>query len=281
MIHIVFNAPDVEVLQKAMELDETLQGDVIQVKDDYAVGPIKDIYTDEGIEARKQWWREVLAGGDYDGKVDTEEVDDMKTVVDLIVWMAHNPTENVWIWAAQNKHDVSGYYWLMSQLKNYQGRIEVLYLNNLPFINEKGNIFYPTSLFEIQPKEFLKAKKLARPITLSEFEVDPDEWKKQCNENAIVRFLEGGKKLTQREYDFYDEDLRKYITADWQKASKIIHNFLNKNKQTTGDAYVLWRLKQLLAGGAYDIQGELKGMKDFEVKGKSAQAAAVTEPTQQ
>ncbi len=49
-----------------------LQGDVMQIKDDYAVGPIKEIYTEEGMEARKQWWRDVLAGGDYDGKVDTE-----------------------------------------------------------------------------------------------------------------------------------------------------------------------------------------------------------------
>jgi hypothetical protein len=69
----------------------------------------------------------------------------------------------------------------MSQLKEYQEPIDVLYLNNLPFINDKGNIFYPTSLSEIQPKEFFKAKKLARPITLSEFEVDPDEWKKTMN----------------------------------------------------------------------------------------------------
>jgi hypothetical protein len=281
MIHIVFNAADVEVLTKAMELDETLQGDVIQVKDDYAVGPIKDIYTNEGIEARKQWWREVLAGGDYDGKVDAEEVDDMKTVVDLIVRLALNPDELVYIWAAQNKHDVSGYYWLMSQLKDFQGRLYILYLNNLPFINEKGLIFYPEWLSHIPPKEFLKAKKLARPITLSEFEVDPDEWTRLQNEEKGVRLLEGGKKLGQKDYDFYDEDLKKYITNDWQKASKIIHNFLNKNKQTTGDAYILWRLKLLLAGGAYDVQGEPKGMKEFEVKAKSAQAATVSEEAPQ
>src|SRR5687768_12854435 len=110
MIHIVFNAPDVDVLKKAMELDETLQGEVMQIKDDYAVGPIKDIYTTEGMEARKQWWREVLAGGDYEGKVDAAEVDDMQTVVDVIVRLAQDPAEIVWIWAAQNKHDVSGYY---------------------------------------------------------------------------------------------------------------------------------------------------------------------------
>jgi len=47
----------------------------------------------------------------------------------------------------------------------------VLYFNNLPFINEKGQIFYPTVLHEILPKEFLKAKKLNRKVTLSEFEV--------------------------------------------------------------------------------------------------------------
>lgn len=281
MIHIVFNEPDVEVLKKAIELDETLQGDVIQIKDDYAVGPIKDIYSDEGIEARKQWWREVLAGTEIQMTIDTGEVDDMKTVVDLIVKLAMNPDEKVYIWAAQNKHDVSGYYWLMSQLKDFQGRLYILYLNNLPFINEKGLIFYPEWLSHIPPKEFLKAKKLARPITLSEFEVDPDEWTRLQNEEKGVRLLEGGKKLGQKDYDFYDEELKKYITNDWQKASKIINNFLNKSKQTTGDAYMLWRLKQLLAGGNYDVQGELKGMKDFEVKGKSAQAAAVTEEAPQ
>lgn len=281
MIHIVFNEPDVKVLQEAIGLDEALQGEVIQIKDDYAVGPVRDIYTIEGIEARKQWWREVLAGGDYDGKADTGEVDDNKTVAGLIERLQANPAEILWIWAAQNKHDVSGYYWLMSQLKDFQGRVYILYLNNLPFINEKGLIFYPEWLSHIPPREFLKAKKLARVITLSEFEVDPDEWTRLQNEEKGVRLLEGGKKLVQCDYDFYDEDLKKFITADWQKASRVIHNFINKNRHTTGDAYVLWRLKQLLAAGDYDIQGEAKGMKDFEVKGKPAQAAVVTEKNNQ
>lgn len=270
MIHIVFNEADVSVLQKAIELDESMQGEVIQVKDDYAVGPIENIYLGEGIEARKQWWREVLAGGDYDGKADTSEVDDYKTVAELVGTMRRDPEEIIWIWAAQNKHDVSGYYWILRYMAEFQGRVFILYLNNLPFINEKGLIFYPEWLHVIPPKEFLKAKKLARPITLSELEVDPDEWTRLQNEGKGVRLLEGGKKLVQQDYDFYDADLKKYITGDWQKASRIIHQFLHKNKQTTGDAYLLWRLKQILAGGQYDVQGELKGMKDFEIKGKAA-----------
>jgi len=154
----------------------------------------------------------------------------------------------------------------MSRLKDYQGRIFILYLNNLPFINEKGNIFYPEWLHIIPPKEFIKAKRLARPVTLSEFETDPDEWTKICNEDKGVRLLEGGKKLVQKEYDFYDEELKKFITPDWQKVSKLIHQFLAKAKNTTGDAYLLWRLKGMIAEGLMDVQGEVKKMKDFEVK---------------
>lgn len=269
MIHIVHNEADIDVLQKAVELDETLAGEVRQVKDDYAVGPLSDIYKSEGIEARKQWQREVLAGGDYDGAVDSGEVDDQKLVAELIEKLDNDPGEVIWIWAAQNKHDVCSYYWLMSQLKDYQGRIFILYLNNLPFLNEKGNIFYPNWLSEIPPKEFLKAKKLAREITLSEFEVDPDEWMKVCNESKGVRLLEGGKKLIQQDYDFYDNELKKFVTADWQKASKIIHQYLSKAKHTTGDMYLLWRLKTMITMDMFDVRGTVGKMKDFELKLKA------------
>jgi hypothetical protein len=269
MIHIVFNEQDVAVLQQAIELDETLQGEVLLVRDDYAVGPIKDIYTEEGIESRKSWWREVLTGGDLESHIDKGIVDDNKLVAELIEKLNTDADEKLWIWAAHNKHDVCGYYWLMSQLKPFQGRIYILYLNNLPFLNEKGQLFYPEWISHILPKEMLKAKRLARPITTSEFEVDPDEWTKLCNEEKGVRLLEGGKKLVQKDVNFYDSELKSYITGDWQKASKIIHTFLNKAKHTTGDMFLLWRLKQLLATDVYDVQGTVKNMKDFEVKKKA------------
>jgi hypothetical protein len=268
MIHIVFQKSDIDTLKKGIELDETLAGEVIQVRDDYAVGPLVNIYTEEGINARKDWWASVLEGSTYEESLKNDEVNDPKTVAELTSRLQNDPNEIIWIWAAQNKHDVSGYYWLMSQLKEFQGRVFILYLNNLPFINEKGHIFYPTNIFEIQPREFLKAKKLARPITLSEFEVDPDEWTKLCNENKGVRVLEGGKKLVQFDYDYYDDELMKFITPDWQKVNKLLNSFYSKAKHTTGDAYLLWRLKQMVRDEKIDAQGEQRNLKDFEVKTK-------------
>jgi hypothetical protein len=47
MIHIVFQEADIAALEKSFELDETLKADIIQVKDDYAVGPLANLYTEE------------------------------------------------------------------------------------------------------------------------------------------------------------------------------------------------------------------------------------------
>lgn len=268
MQHVVFQQEDVKTLRKSFELDAALNGKIYEIKDDFAVGPLKDIYTQDGIEVRKEWWRNVLAGGDYDAKVDTGEVNDPKTIEEMKEQLRSDQQETIWIWVAPNKHDVSGYYWLMAQLTEFAGRIYVLSLNNLPFINDKGHIFYPENLSEIPAREFIKAKKLARAITLSEFEVDPDEWKRICNENKMVRILEGAKKLSQQDADFFDKYLLGFITPDWQKAHKVILNVLHKAGQTTGDAYLLWRIKELIAGGKIDAQGEIKNMKDFEVKQK-------------
>ena len=265
MIHIVFEQPNVEALRKAIELDETIQGDIIEIKDDFAVGPLLDIYETEGYQQRRDWWKQVLEYSPYTEQLNI--VDDKLTVHNLINRLTENPEELVWIWMAQNAHDVCGYYWLMSQLKEYQGKIEVLYLNNLPFFNEKGNIFYPNHLSEILPKEFVKAKKLARPITLSEFEVDPDEWKKICNENSLVRFLEGGKKLMGKEIDFYDKDILSQMTGESQKLSKVISNILNKMRIKTGDAFLVWRIREMQTVGKLEITGDwAKGWKDLGIK---------------
>lgn len=272
MIHIVFETPNMFALKAAIELDESLQGEVIEIKDDYMVGPLANVYETEGYQERRDWWKNLLEFSPYEDQMNI--VDDKLAVHQLIRTLEENEEEKVWIWMGQNAHDVCGYYWLMPQLRAFQGRLEVLYLNNLPFINEKGNIFYPTHLHEIQPKEFLKAKKLARPITLSEFELDPDEWKKICSENAGVRFLEGGKKIVGKPVEFFDADLLQNITGESQKLSKVLSNTLNKMKVKTGDVYLVWRLIELGKLGKLDIQGDWsKGWKEITIKLASAKTA--------
>lgn len=265
MIHIVFNTADIAALEAAIALDESLAGKIIEIKDDYAVGPLMDIYEPEGFQLRKDWWTKVLEHSPYSDQLDI--VDDRLTVHQLINSLNHDENESIWIWMGQNAHDVCGYYWLMSQFKEYQGRVQVLYLNNLPFLNEKGQLFYPTYLSQIQPKEFLKAKKLARPITLSEFELDPDEWKKICTEQEVVKFLEGGKKIVNMDINFYDKEILSLLTKNAQKLPSALSNILSKMKVKTGDAFIVYRLKALAEIGKIVFVGDWdKGWKDIVVQ---------------
>jgi hypothetical protein len=264
MIHIVFQEADIETLQKAIALDESLQGEVIQIKDEFAVGPIADIYETEGYQARRNWWKDVLQHSPYTEQLNI--VDDKLTVHQLKEKL-NNEIEQAWIWMAPNQHDVCGYYWLIHQLKEFEGRVYILSLNNLPFISEKGGIFYPTDLFEIPPKEFIKAKKLARPVTSSEFELDGDEWKKLCSENGIVRILEGGKKIISKDASYYDDSILAAVTKEPQKLHRIFNTLFGKMKLHTGDVFLVWRMKELINEGKIELIGDWKnGWKDIVLK---------------
>ena len=276
MIHIVFETANIAALEAAIELDETLAGRIVEIKDDYAVGPLLNIYETDGYQARRDWWKDVLQNSPHEQQLDI--VDDKLIVHELTSTLNVDENEQLWIWMGQNVHDVCGYYWLMSQFKEYQSRVQVLYLNNLPFLNEKGQLFYPTHLSQIQPKEFLKAKKLARPITLSEFELDPDEWKKICDENEGVRFLEGGKKIVSMPISFYDKEILSLLTKNAQKLPSAIAHILSKMKVRTGDAFIVFRLQELAEQGKIVFVGDWsKGWKDMVIQMPGGNATVIEE----
>jgi hypothetical protein len=273
MIHVVFNEIEVALMQEVMQQDESLQGEVSLVRDDFAVGPIADLDTEEGWNVRREWWMHKLELAGHN-KEQFAQIDDRETVKELCRKLEENPEEQLWIWMGQNQHDVCGYYWLMPQLRAYQGRVMIMYMNNLPCINEKGQLFYPSWLHEIQPREFIKAKILVRPITLSEFEVDPDEWKRLCAENAMVRMLEGGKKISSQDETWYDAEILKNCTNEWQKATRVLTNTLHRMKVKTGDVFLMWRIKELIQVGKLATMGDTqKSWKDFDLK----KAEAVTQ----
>jgi hypothetical protein len=280
MNHIVFNRSEITLMKEVMNLDNSLDGEVIQIRDEFGVGPLRGIDTEEGWQARVEWWIQQLKNSPYENDPQTK-FDDRETLRSIMSKLDEDEQEKVWIWMGQNQHDVSGYYWLMSQLKNYQGRIFVIYLNNLPFLNEKGQLFYPSWLHEIMPKELLKAKRLARPITLSEFEVDPDEWRKLCEEDSIVRILEGGKKIAGVAESFYDPEILKNLTGEWQKGSRVLHNTINRMKIKTGDLYLMWRMKKLIGEGKIEVIGDPnKSWKDFDVRLAGKNSAEESQPAE-
>ncbi|WP_143310490.1 DUF1835 domain-containing protein [Chitinophaga vietnamensis] len=290
--HIVFGQASVPVLQEAIGMDEKMEGEVLCFEDDLSIGPLFILDTKEGQAGRKQWWAQVASAMPVPEATAQhlfeaapappppaeETPGDEDRFRELKAMLKEDVALEIWIWAGQNSRDVCGYYWLVSQLYDFAGRIHIIYLNNLPFLNEKGAVFYPTHLHQILPKEFLKAKKLARPVSLAEFELDGDEWHRLMNENAGIRLLEGGKKLKGEPATFYDKELVNQSGKEFAKAWRVVNQVTGKLKYAVMDQFLGWRLKELIREGKLESRGELKTIRDFEVKlpGETTEETIVT-----
>src|SRR5438552_15122159 len=101
MTHIVFQASDVDAIKEAIKLDPSLKGDVIEIKDEFAVGPIANVYPQdavhetEGYQSRRDWWKQVLEFSPYANALDI--VDDKLTVHNLIKQLEEDTSLNVWL----------------------------------------------------------------------------------------------------------------------------------------------------------------------------------------
>ncbi len=257
MFHIVFDSEGAALLNAAMDLDINLDGETILFRDDYSVGPIQDLFSETGREERMNWWNAIREDAKIASPHEIKEETDSVVLSKIIQRMEDEEFDQIWIWVAPNVKDVCGYYWLIAQLKSFSGRIYVLSLNNLPFINDKGQVFYPISLAEIPAREYIKAKKLARPVSSAEFETDPDEWLRLVSENKNLRLLEGGKKISQKEDDYHDKAILHFLQPQFQKISRTVHQFLVKSPEKLNENFLLWRLNQLIAAGAAEQQGEM------------------------
>ena len=284
MQHLVYNQADVEILQQVQALQPLLAGDIHIMQSNYALGPIEHLHTTQGQVKRQQYFKNInneITAPASSVVIINEDNDDDETKRNLVPYepgsdvvliqtlqklLQQNPEEKLYLWCAQNAQDVSGYYHTISQLQAYQGQVYILYLNNLPFINTKGQLYYPTHITHISPTELLKTQYLARAVTPSEFELDKEEWQKLGEANFEIRLLDGGKKLTQHPENYYDELLKSCITLTFQKVQKIITQAQVKNVQKPTDEFLHYRLLQLTANAElYTTKGNKYKAKEYEV----------------
>ena len=259
--HFVVGDMAAQPLQEAIQLEPALQGEVIVLKDILHVGPLQKEAGSGFSALRAGFWQDVL-GGDK-----VAEVDDMERLLEVSKQMYQNPDVQAWLWMAPWPADVMAYHWLLPYLGKHMGRFYLINIAGLPFLDENGKVFFPKNISDIQPKELVKARRLARQVTPAEFEIDGEEWSKMEQENAPIRTHEGGKKIAARAEDHYDNVLLSFCSQQYQKAHKVINQAISKFNVPTGDLYLGYRLRRMANVGKLQLQGDVtKTLKDFDIK---------------
>jgi hypothetical protein len=249
-------------LMEAVKMENSLEGEVAVWKDILHVGPLKKEEGQSFSELRSAYWNGIVPN-----EKTAVQVDDMERLLAISAAMFKDESVEAWFWMAPAPADVCAYYCMLPYLSKHKGRFNIVNIAGLPFLDENGKVFYPRNLSHILPKELVKARKLSRQVTLSEMELDVDEWKKLVEENAPLRVHEAGKKIKSVSEDHYDQQLLSFCSQQFQKASKIVRQALSKYNIPTGDLWLGWRLKKLATEGKLLLQGDAnKALNEFEVR---------------
>lgn len=260
MIHIIAGDEAAKNLEAAFLLDENLRGDVLILKDMLGIGPIELDAEMSHDEVRTECWK-IMSPNQID-----HASQDQHNVLQLIE-KAVAEEEPVCFWMAPCVTDVCAYFWLLPYFKKQADMLHTINIIGLPFLNEKGQLFYPKNFSEVVPTEFLKTKRLLKKVTVAEYEVEGDEWTKLQTESTWVRVYEGGKKIVSKELTYYDSLLSTSLTTEFQKGTKVVNEAMKKCTQTLTSVFLEWRLRELVMSQAVAINGDVeKGLKDFEVK---------------
>jgi len=260
--HIVNGDYNAAPLQEAITTEPSMQGDVIVMKDVLSVGPLRKEEGQKFSELRSAFWNQIISN-----EKNAVTVDDTERLLEVSLELSRNDEAKAWLWVAPWPADVCMYHWALKYLGKYPGKLFVINIAGLPFLDENGKVFFPKGFSELKPRELIKARRLARPVTAGELEVDTEEWQKIVNLNSGVRTLEGGKRIESKGEDFYDGQLTSFASHQFQKASRIITQALTRYAIPTGDLYLGWRLRRMAEEGKLELQGDTsKALKDFDVK---------------
>ncbi len=252
-----------EPLREAIAGNEELAGEVVVIRDLLNVGPISK--TEEGqkfSDLRSAFWNEVVINEKH-----PLQIDDTERIMEVSAALAGNEDAKAWLWVAPWPADICTLLWANKYLGKHPGKFFVVSIAGLPFLDGNGKVFYPRNISELQPREVIKARRLARMVTPAEIEVDTEEWRRLVQENGGIRTVEGGKKVTSRGEDFYDAQLLSFCSQQYQKASRIVNQAMSKFNMPTGDLYLGWRLRKMAEQDKLNLQGDTtRALKDFEVK---------------
>lgn len=255
ILHILFDAAGAPNLETSFRIDPTLADDILVLEEDWSCGPWD---REPGLPHRLEWSRSCMGEPEKPGP-DRESrnlAERLRQTDDLVLWF----------WVASNSRDICGFQRLAWDLREFPSRLECIYLNNLPFLNERLQLFFPRFLAELPAREFPKAKRLAGPLSSQQWEAVLEGERELSLRNGVLRMGSGIGKIVTLNPDAFDGELLALCRGDWLKASRVAHQVFRKNQGSVSESYLLGRIRELAGAGNIQVQGDFYLRREFDIK---------------
>lgn len=186
--------------------------------------------------------------GDITWKHDYWEVNlsDIKKLLDCA-----KEDQHIRIWYSDAPYSICGFYYVISQLKEYMGKVTVVKLPKTK-VKEENTIISYTSWAEVEPGRFFDFLPLEKEITLTEKRFIASRWHELQMENAPLRAVVNGKLVSIPE-DFYDYFIRQSLLDGEFTVARLIGTVLGNHQLGIGDWWVAQRIDFMIANGELEV----------------------------
>jgi len=258
-LHITFGSFAASVLKESFEINAELKGDVLPLIEDLSIGPLRKIQDETGQEKRTAWLSKIGANTSslpYLLESDRDKYELIRSNLGL---------RDIYIWCGSDSKSHIGFLRLMYAITEFSDRIFILQFPTM--------IQYPIGEFPFRTIALLRPEQIGslnhffKLLNSKQFSDFPNEWLEMSNNNSVLRIEND--KIVHVADDFFDEMLLSKCTNDFKKSARVVGEVLVDvfdRWQTAHDAYLNWRLKELVKMGKLDYDGILKEMLDYHVK---------------
>lgn len=267
MIHILFGASAAGSLKIALKRPK-----LISFWDTFSVGPVLQLHEEAGIKSRLEWMKKITTGL-YDDYPDYNKRF-WKSVKEIREIPAG---EHVTIWSAENAHEQTGMRYVMYLLK---GKDIDITLINTTVAHQK--LFDTPEVRqtlrhsgEIIPEKLLEIYKEGANVLLTDHDRErvEQEWLDQSvSKEALRVWLNSDVREVPENY--LDPFFIKYAKRlhkekgkqNFFPSARLIGEIIGHVDEYTGDAFLEYRLKELIREGVFEYEGNLENMRFYHIR---------------
>ena len=139
--------------------------------------------------------------------------------------------------------------------------------SNFSMKNIHGEVVYPRCLGATDLSRVEDPEKQFRQLTGEELFTFRKLWERVKSVNSLLWILDKDQ-IMEKEETYFDSVLLSYCSHEFQSPARIIGYTLCDSDFNVGDSFLNYRMKQLALTGKVEFRGELRHMRDYEVRKK-------------
>ncbi|MEO2210184.1 DUF3658 domain-containing protein [Paenibacillus amylolyticus] len=275
-IHITFGDSPLSSLKMGMStLPDQEKRSFFSMDDDYAVGPLGDLTHRAALQRRHLWLTERMCLNDREAYA----LHELESLFELNATIqSFDSKKSIIIWCANNAREKTGLLYVMYLLRNSESPIYLIETSGLyQHLFDRPDVQYDVlHTGEILPEKLLAIWHVCseqEPLSKQERLQLEQDWLELSVQPGLLRMMENGviRSLTEDALDEYIMQKVRELTPNWEpgkyiRAARIVGEVIGTSSQHINDAFVEYRLRQLVLQGQLEMDGKPLAMRYYSVR---------------